>query len=205
MNNRNAQGHTADGPARSARRATAAVAAIALAIALAGCTRTIIENRLDTGYRPGDAAGELDFWHGLAERSAVSNDEGLHGLFLLADGEDTHETYERRVEEARARGWVGRNWDEPPELAMRRGILSRALVRICDIDGGVMMRITGGIPRYAQRELIFKNIMPMSTSFQTISGLDYIGVISRAQDYITIQQQRRRDAEQPPQNQDQVS
>jgi hypothetical protein len=166
---------------------------IAAAVILtAGCARTAVENRIDTAATPRDQVAELDFWHALPGRSAVSNDEGLHGVILFGAEEEapTLESYEDRVAYAKERGWLSKGWDESPATAMQRGTLSRALAVICGVEGGVIMRLLGPTSRYAQRELVFEGIMPASTELQTISGLEYIGVISKAQDYLTVKQAR---------------
>ena len=55
------------------------------------------------------------------------------------------------------------------------------------VEGGVMMRISKGGSRYATRELVFLGILPQgSTENQSISGLDFVGVVSKAQDYIAV-------------------
>jgi hypothetical protein len=154
--------------------------------ALAACGRTMVQSPLDTAYRPGDGEADLRFWHTLPVHSAVSNDEGLHGLFLLADGTDARRDYEGRLVDAKERGWLRQSFNEPADMAMRRATLARALCVVCQVKGGVMMHVVGPAPRYALRELIHLEIMPPSSEMQVISGLEYLGIISRAQDYRTF-------------------
>jgi hypothetical protein len=55
-------------------------------------------------------------------------------------------------------------------------------------------------PRYATRELISRGMIPPGSSEnQAITGLEYLGVIGRAQDVITMReaQQAAKDAAQP--------
>lgn len=154
---------------------------------LAGCARTVISEPLDTRPQPENPAVELAFWHSLPSRSAVSNDEGLHGLLLLADGEDPCATYEERLSVAKKRNWVGEGFDEAGNLAMQRGTLSRAVVVICEIKGGVIMQLTGPNARYATRELAALGMIPEGSSEnQTITGLEFMSVVTRAQDRLTM-------------------
>lgn len=163
------------------------VAALAGAASVGGCQRSYVPATIDTNYPASDVSKELEFWHELPSRSAVCNDEGLHGLILLADGEDNAGSYAKRVEIAKERGWVGKNWNEAGNMAMQRGTLASAVCQICKIKGGVMMRLAGPIPRYATRELVFMRIMgDPSTENLSITGLEYVGVISKAQDYVTM-------------------
>lgn len=168
-------------------RAGALAAAGAVLAGGAGCARTMIAETLATNYAAGEVEQELAYWHTLPTRSAVANDEGLHGLFLLADGDDPSGSYEARVEGAKARGWIPAGFDEPAGMAMQRGTLAMAVAVICEIRGGVVMRALGPSPRYAVRELTYLRLMPEnSTELQTLTGLEYVGVISKAQDYLVL-------------------
>jgi len=171
-------------------KTTTAILTLAAAMALGaigGCARTVIENPLNTNYPAGDLDGDLNYWHTLPARSAVCNDEGLHGIFLLADGEDTLGSYEARVMEAKKRGYLPEDWAEAANLSMRRGTLARSVCVICKIEGGVMMQIFGPRARFAIRELVYMQIMgDPSTEAQSITGLEFLGVISKAQDYINL-------------------
>jgi hypothetical protein len=143
----------------------------------------MVASPLRTTYSPGDAASDMEFWHALPGRPAVANDEALHGLIMLDAGEDRMADYPARVEWARQRRWVGVEWSEPPDQAVQRGVVAVAVCRILAIEGGVMMRVLGPTPRYALRELVDLDIMADSSPQQTISGREFLGVITRAQDY----------------------
>lgn len=167
----------------SARIAVVIAAAVAVAFIAAGCARTTVDQPLQTNYLAADAeSGELDFWFGLPGRSAVTNDEALHALFLLADAKDEATSYEDRLDLAKDRGWIGVKFDEPADMAARRGIISLALYNIMDIDGGVINEIFGPTPRYAHRELVARGLMLTSSEWQVISGREFMALITRARD-----------------------
>ncbi|MGD9689186.1 MAG: hypothetical protein AB7K52_00445 [Phycisphaerales bacterium] len=163
-------------------------AALLGVLALGACQRSFIPATIETNYPADDVAKELEFWHTLPARSAVCNDEGLHGLILLADNQDTTGSYTARLALAKQRGWVSHDFNEPGNLAMQRGTLARAVCVICKIQGGLMMTVFGPIPRYATRELVYMRLMgDPSTENLAITGLEYMGVISKAQDYMMLQ------------------
>lgn len=167
-------------------------AAVAIgALLAAGCQRTQIEAPLDTVITDTTPAGDMEFWHTLPGRSAVSNSEGLRGVLLFAEGTDSTKTYEERLALLRERGWVVESFDEPGTVAMQRGTLAKALCHAMDIRGGVMMHMTDRSPRYAIRELQYLSVIPPSTENQVISGLDFVGVISKAQDFMMEREARR--------------
>jgi len=167
----------------------------ALLCTLTGCARTRVQNPQVTDYPPGDSTAELDFWHGLPGSRAVSNDEGLHGVLLLFDGSDPTQSYDARVAALKERGWLSKGFDEPSDVAMQRGTLSYILVRAMDVKGGVMMHLTSRCSRYANLELQRLGIMPGGSEFMVIDGLDYVGSMSKAQDYMVIQGMRKAERE----------
>lgn len=166
--------------------------AVALAgFTLGGCSRTVVKDPLETNYPVTDDAAELAFWHSLPSRSAVSNDEGLHGLLLLADGVDEAGSYEARVQKAKDRGWLSAGFDEEKDLAMRRGVLARCVVVICKIKGGVMLQALGPTERYSTRELGAMGVIPSGSSEnQSITGLEYMSVIAAAQDQLNASERK---------------
>ena len=94
---------------------------------LASCTRTTVSDPIDLSALPAGTDGELEFWHTLPGRSAVTNNEGLHGLLLLIDGQDAATTYEERTDLLKQRGWMDTDFSEPADMAMQRGTLAKAL------------------------------------------------------------------------------
>ena len=168
-----------------------AITLIALAcFALQGCTRSIIAGDHETAFADTSETATLDFWHTLPGQSAVTNAQGFHGVLLFADGVDNTGSYEARIAELKSRGWVVEDFDENPNMAMSRGALAKALAHAMDVKGGVMMQLTHTSPRYATRELLYLSILPPGTDQQVISGLDYVGVISKAQDYVMLRDAR---------------
>lgn len=162
------------------------LAAVALGFgALSGCARTTVELPLETNYAADDIGAEAAFWDNLPYRTAVTNDEALHGLLLTVDGVDPTGGYSARVAEGVKRGWLPKGFSEPANLAMQRGRLAVALCVWAKINGGVTMRIVGPIPRYAVRELVYLNILPYSsTENMSFSGLEFTAALSKTQDYI---------------------
>lgn len=148
---------------------------------LAGCHRTTITNPLPIDDVASDPQQDLEFWHSLPGRSAVSNNEGFHGLILLEEGKDDSKNYEERLAYAREKQWVDTSFDEPGDLAMRRGTLAKAITVANDIQGGVMMHLTRKSPRYATFELVYMRIMGDGSPQMVLSGLDYVGVIGKVQ------------------------
>ncbi len=160
-------------------------AALVSATLLTGCARTIVVEPQETSYDPNDVTAQLDFWHELPGRSAITNDEGIHGIILMINGTDETGSYENRLAFLETNGWLPKGLgDEASNVAMQRGTLASILTRAMDIEGGVMMRLTDKSPRYAYRELVYMNLMPEGSEQMVLDGLDYVGVISKCEDHM---------------------
>ena len=178
---------------------SAAFALLAAALAVPGCERTLVERTLDTNYADDDIAADLDFTHSLPLRSAVANDEGLHAVISFAFDEDKARSYDERVAFAKEHRWLPQGFSEPANMAMQRGTLARMLVQIMHVRGGLMMRLVGPIPRYATRELVDAEVLSSgSTENQTLTGLELIGALGKARDYIDEREARAAARAAPP-------
>jgi len=154
-----------------------------IAAATIGCQPVQLAGPLEDELAGSDAESQMEFWHTLAMRSTVSNDEALHGLFLYLDGQDESKDYAQRVDNLKARGLLMQGFDRPANEAISRGTLATALVGVLKIKGGLMMHVLGPTPRYAVRELQYAGIYPRSSTNQTFSGSQYVAVMGRVDDY----------------------
>ncbi len=160
-----------------------------------GCARTIVETPNNTEYAAGNTEADLDFWHTLPGRPAITNSEGIHGAMQFVDGGESTAAYTDRLARLKEMGWLSEGFDEEPNIAMQRGTLAKLLAHALDIKGGVMMQLSNKSPRYATRELVYMQMMPPGTELQVLSGLEYIGVMQKAQDYLLLREADRRAAE----------
>jgi len=161
----------------------ATAAAIVLLAALGGCQKTQYASPLITEYDRDDTRSELDFWHGLAEQPVTTHNDALHGLIELANGTDPTNTYEERIAWLCEHGYLDWGFYKPQDQAVTRGTVAHVICRILDIDGGVSMHLIGPHPRYATRELVYREIMEPGTAQQAMSGIAFVGVIGEARDY----------------------
>ncbi len=158
--------------------------AITLAIALvAGCHTTTVPDQLLPKFAGNEPDTQLDFWHHLATRSLVSNDEAFHGMLLYLDGKDDAQGFAQRTQTLKSRRLIPANFNRPADEALQRGTLAYSIARTLNIKGGLTVRLTGLSPRYAIRELEYLDILPTSSTNQVFTGREFVGVIGKAQDY----------------------
>lgn len=162
-----------------------AVTAAACAALLGGCARTVLDaSVVDTRYED-----EQNFWTDLETRRVVTNNDALHGLFLAADGVDPNPSYEDRLFAARERGWIGDDFQpdtRPANQSANIGDLSVAACRIANINGGLTMRLIGPTPRYATKELVYREMIPDRGDNQSMTGLEFIDFVTRIQDLTPV-------------------
>ncbi len=154
-----------------------------LGLGTLGCEGTRHASPLITEYDENQASAELDFWHGLADEPVTTNNDAFHGLIELANETDPNTSYEQRVAWLTEQGLLDEGFDRPGDQAVLRGTVAQILCRILDIRGGLTMHLIGAHPRYATRELVFLEIMQPGTEQQALSGIEFVGTVSRAQDY----------------------
>ena len=162
---------------RSDRVITMCVTSVLLMCCCIGCERARIkDSAVDQFPR---SAQELDFLDALEKQMVVTNDDALHGLIVFADGTDLSSTYEGRIAVARQKQWVGSGWNPPADESAQIGWMSVAACRIVGIKGGLTMRLLGPIPRYATKDLVFMDVIPLRTETQSLSGREFVDFINR--------------------------
>lgn len=159
-------------------RVAAALATCAAAVALSGgCDRQMSQTSVTDRFpRPEQ---ELDHAESLESTSVVTNNDMLHGFIVFVGGEDPWTTYAQRVVDARARGWVPRDWREPANESATVGRMASIASHIVEIRGGLSFMLLGPTPRYALRELIYQDILPARTENQSLSGLEFTDFLNR--------------------------
>jgi hypothetical protein len=153
------------------------------ALLATGCKSAYVDDPLTQKFGGGDPESQMEFWHQLSERPLTANDEAFHGLLLYVDGNDPNENFEQRVAAMKARKMLSKNFDQPANQAVHRGVLAMAICRALDIRGGVNMHLLGPTPRYATRELMWVGIYPVSSPRQTFSGTEFLGIMGRVEDW----------------------
>ena len=134
----------------------------------------------ESGTIPQDT--QIDFWHNLIDHALTSNDDALHGLLLYIDGKDESTDYAARVTSLKSRGYLPGYFNEPADRAIGRGTFAFAATKALRVKGGVMQHLLPS-PRYALREMVYLGVFPPSSTNQTFTGAEYVGVIGKMEDY----------------------
>lgn len=142
-----------------------------------GCQRQMLPTSAVDRFPTAD--DELDFLDEVNGMTAVTNNDALHALFILADGTDPATSYEERVSSAKERRWVPSGFGQPANESAAVGWLAMAGCQICDIKGGLTMHVIGPTPRYCTKELVFMRVLPLRTENQSLSGAEFVDYLNR--------------------------
>ncbi len=147
----------------------------------AGCGSGQITNGAATLDADEGSAAYIDR---LSSQLTVSEHDAMRGIIFLLDGKDSFQTFSQRAESLRDRGIIGAAWDVDADRETSRGRLAYMIYQAAEVRGGVTLMITGPNERYCLRELQYKKMMGEGAVFTSVTGLEFIGVLSTADTFI---------------------
>lgn len=167
---------------RNKARTAAAVVALGFLAGLTGCSAQA--GRI-TGPDAKLAANEGSpaFLDRVASQRVVSQNDACRGLLMLIEGEDKTETFAQRVEKLSAKGIIAATWGQDAGRPVTKGRLAYMIYQATKIPGGVILMLTGPSQRYCLRELQYHHMMSTGTPGTTVTGLEFVAVLSRADVY----------------------
>lgn len=153
-------------------------ALVVAATMLAGCaaSRTVLVD--SAAARFSEPEQEFDFWDTLATQRVVTNQDAIYGLLLTA-GDEVPDDYASRWQAARGRGWLAGDAAPPPGESATVGMIAVATCELIGTEGGLVMRLLGPAPRSCTREIIYLDLIPPRSENQSLSGLEFIDLLSR--------------------------
>lgn len=153
---------------------------LVLAVGLAGCANPQAMRITPPAQPLAAGEGSAEFLDRISSQNRVSEDEALHGVLLLLDGEDPCENFEQRVHKLAQRKIVSSNWSYNGDEAITRGKLAYIIYQACNLSGGVTVTVTGPSQRYCMRELQYQNIMVAGAFYYPVDGMEFVAVLTRA-------------------------
>ena len=119
----------------------------------------------------------------MSSQADVSENDALRGMLMLVEGGDPCQTFGNRVERLKGKEIVGADWNFNADRPLTKGRLAYMVYQACSIPGGVILRLLGPNPRYCRKELQYRGLMGPGTSYNTVTGMEYVAVLSRADTY----------------------
>ncbi len=163
------------------RKTLVAAVALTAGMLLAGCEPpgiTGAEAKLPEGEQ---SPGFLDR---ISSQETVSENDAMRGLLMLLSGQDEAQTFTQRVEDLQKRGVVSSSWSFQADRPITKGRLAYMIYQACKIPGGVILTLAGPSQRYCLRELQYRGMMAQGTFYTSVSGMEYVAVLSRADTWL---------------------
>ncbi|MBN2559952.1 MAG: hypothetical protein JXQ75_03365 [Phycisphaerae bacterium] len=162
------------------RRFTLAIFAVAFTALVQGCVGP-------RGTAPAVDPSQLSdetFQAYLADAGLVTVDEAYRAMLILADGEDSSQSFEDRRAKLESRGIARPAWRLEPQNVIDAGSVAFMVCRLCEIRGGVNASLFGrmglGDRRYALRELLYREMIDETVDYQYMTGPALVAVMAKA-------------------------
>jgi hypothetical protein len=147
-------------------------------LAIAGCQTPHLA---PSGPVPQEGSAELVRF--IGDQAFVTAEPGYRAIYALAKGEAFSGDFAALTDRMRADRLIGQDWNYAPDRCLDRATVAFMICRACKIESGVNWRLTG-LGRYAWRELQFLRIAGDGSEYPLVSGGEFVGLLSRAEDYL---------------------
>lgn len=156
-----------------------------MSLLLVGCTQIDKPDQADCGEQvPVDA-----FLHEhLQAQPMVTVGEAYRAMILLADGDDTYNSFAAREEALLAIKAVRPEWKLERDQIIDRGTVAYMVAQIIKAPGGVNFNLLGrngvGDRRYAVREMAYLDLMDTRPSYRYMTGAELVDLLGKADAYM---------------------
>ena len=149
-----------------------------LSLVLAGCQAPHM-----APTSPVPRAGTAELVLHIGDQPFVTAEPAYRAVYALAKGDSFSGDFAELTEKLRADGLIGKDWNYAADRCLDRGTVAFMVCRACKIQSGVNWMLTG-LGRYAWRELQYKRIAGDGSEYGLMSGGEFVGLLSRAEDYL---------------------
>jgi hypothetical protein len=131
----------------------------------------------------GRATADAAFIRDMMEKKEATLADGCRAVYYFSGGDENEQDIDKIVAYLLKMKYIKKSYPNKLDRRFRRGQFAYMLCRVLDIKGGLTMRIIGTTERYALRELIYMDMMPRVNQAKYVSGIEILGVLSRAERY----------------------
>jgi len=154
-------------------------------VGLCGCSQTL---RSDQANRGEQCDVDVFLHEHLQKQPMVTTAEAYRAMLILADGDDTQDSFEARQQTLEQRGIARRSWGLSRDACIDKGSVAFMVCKILQVRGGVNLALLGelgiGDRRYAVRELAYMDLMPQAASYRYITGGELVDLMLKADRYM---------------------
>ena len=126
---------------------------------------------------------DKQFLREMAGKEEITLADGCRAIYCFVGGDENEKNIDTILADLLERKCIKKNYQGKAERKLTRGQFAYMLCRALDIRGGLTMMVIGTTERYALRECIFRELMPDVNQGKYVTGLELLGVLSRAEKY----------------------
>lgn len=161
-----------------------AVVRVALGFTLLAVPACRVTLPHDAATQPASAAmGNAELMEHVSAQPLVTAEIACRVGHALWKGETSAAPFEELLAALKAGDVAPGHWNPGPTDCVDRALVGYLVCRAVDIRTGLNWRLTG-LGRYAWRELQYRRIAGPGSDLRLISGGEFLGVISRAGEYL---------------------
>ncbi len=128
-------------------------------------------------------AGNAELVAYISDQPYVTAEAAYRAVYILSKKTAFDGDFAALASAMQSDGLVARQWQYAPERTLDRGAVGFMFCRACQIRSGVNWMLTG-LGRYAWRELQFQRIAGGGGEYGLMSGGEFVGLLSRAEEYL---------------------
>jgi len=152
---------------------------------MCGCSQTLRMEQADQGEKVD--VDTLLHEH-LQKQPMVTAAEAYRAMLILADGDESYDSFEARQTALEERGIARPQWGLSRDACIDKGSVAYMVCKILKIQGGVNFAVFGqlgiGDRRYAVRELAHMGLMSQTAPYRYITGGELVDLMLKADRYM---------------------
>jgi len=154
----------------------------AMMLCCTSCQRPGAAPAVENGDVMLSGADSAEFLDRMSSRATVTEAEALEGIRLVLQKEDKV-SFAKAIDELQADGIVSKQWRFKADGHATKGLVAYMVYKVCNIPGGLTLTVFGPSRRYCLKELQFRGLMGEGLSYNTVTGMEFVSVLTRADEY----------------------
>ena len=119
----------------------------------------------------------------IAGKEDVALGDACRAIYYFVGGDENEKNMDTIFADLLERKLIKKSYQRKADGRLTRGQCAYMLCKALGIRGGLTMTVVGTSERYALRECIFLELMPDVNQGKYVTGLELLGVLSRAEKY----------------------
>lgn len=155
---------------------------LAAGLLLSACGGCVSSMRAGAGGAVLPASANAELLEYIGDQAYLTAEPAYRAIYVLRHGQPFEGAFDALASTLASEGLIGGGWGLSSDSYIDRAAVGFMVCRACDLRGGVNWPLTG-LGRYAWRELQYRRIAGAGGDTSPISGGEFLGILSRAEEY----------------------